>query len=233
MMVVKTPFSGSMFAVFYKWQPKGTEWADYYKDTNYSPAAFENKKQIVAEFLNKLNPKNVWDLGGNIGIFSRISSDKGIPTISFDIDPAAIERSYLDCVKRGETNILPLLIDLTNPSSGIGWEGTERMSLLRRGPADTVLALALVHHLAISNNVPLSKIADFLSGICSSLIIEFVPKSDSQVKRLLATRDDIFPDYTQAAFERVFGRYFAVLNSVRIKDSERILYLMQRGKSVE
>jgi ribosomal protein L11 methylase PrmA len=216
-----------------KWQAKGTEWVDYYKDTNYSEDALQHKKQIIAEFLNKLNPKNVWDLGGNVGIFSRIASDKGIPTISFDIDPAAIERNYLECVAKGETNILPLLVDLTNPSPGIGWVGNERMSLLERGPADTVLALALVHHLAISNNVPLGKIADFLSRICNSIIIEFVPKSDSQVQRLLATREDIFPDYTQSAFERVFGRYFAVLNSVRIKDSERILYLMQRGKSVE
>jgi ribosomal protein L11 methylase PrmA len=216
-----------------KWQPKGTEWVDYYKDTNYSEDALQHKKEIVAEFLDKLRPKNVWDLGGNVGIFSRIASDKGIPTISFDIDPAAIERSYLECVSKGETNILPLLEDLTNPSSGIGWAGTERMSLMQRGPADTVLALALVHHLAISNNVPFNKLADFFSKICRSLIIEFVPKNDSHVKSLLVTREDIFPDYTQAAFERAFGPYFAVLNSLRIKDSERVLYLMQSSKSLE
>jgi len=216
-----------------RWRPKGTEWVDYYRDTNYSIDAFEHKKQTVTEFLYTLSPKNVWDLGGNVGIFSRIASDKGIPTISFDIDPAAVEMNYLQCAAKEDINILPLVIDLTNPSPGIGWTNEERMSLIERGPADAVLALALVHHLAISNNVPLSKIAEFLSRICSSLIIEFVPKSDSQVKRLLATREDIFPDYTQAAFERVFGRYFTVLNSVRIKDSERILYLMQRSKSVE
>ncbi len=98
----------------------------------------------------------------------------------------------LECVSEGEMNILALLEDLTNPSSGIGWEGTERMSLLQRGPADTVLALALVHHLAISNNVPTSKIADLLSGICSSLIIEFVTKSKSQVKGFWQ-RGKIFP----------------------------------------
>jgi hypothetical protein len=211
-----------------KWQAKGTEWADYYKDTNYSPAAFENKKQIIAEFLNKLHPRNVWDLGGNVGIFSRVASEKGIPTISFDIDPAAIERNYLECITKGETKILPLLIDLTNPSPGIGWAGHERMSLLERGPADAVLALALVHHLAISNNLPLSKIADFLSRICNSLIIEFVPKSDLQVQRLLSTREDIFPNYTQPAFENDFGTYFKVERSIRIRDSERTLYLMHK-----
>jgi len=170
----------------------------------------------------------VWDLGGNVGVFSRIASDKGIPTISFDIDTAAIERNYLECVTKGETNILPLLTDLNNPSPGIGWANEERTSLLARGPADTVLALALVHHLAISNNVPLTKIADFLGNICNSLIIEFVPKGDSQVKRLLATREDIFPDYTQLEFERVFGSYFATISSLRLRESERTIYLMRR-----
>lgn len=211
-----------------KWQPKGTEWADYYRDTNYSEDALLHKKQIVAEFLDKLKPRNVWDLGGNVGTFSRIASERGIPTISFDIDPAAVERNYLDSVARGDANILPLLIDLTNPSSGIGWENAERLSLLERGPVDTVLALALVHHLAISNNVPLSKIANFLSGICHSLIIEFVPKSDSQVQRLLATREDIFPDYTQEDFEKECEMCFAIVRCQRIRESERTLYLMQR-----
>jgi hypothetical protein len=211
-----------------KWRPRGTEWADYYKDTNYSSHAFQHKKQVVSDFLDKVSPKSVWDLGANVGIFSRIASEKGIETISFDVDPAAVERNYRDCIAKGETNILPLLLDLTNPSPSIGWSNEERMSLLERGPADTVLALALVHHLAISNNVPLGRIAEFLRSICESLIIEFVPKADGQVQRLLSTREDIFPDYTQPAFEREFGRYFAVQNSVRIRDSERTLYLMQR-----
>lgn len=213
-----------------KWRADGTEWADYYRDTNYSADALQHKKQIVAEFVDKINPRSVWDLGANIGMFSRIASDKGIQTISFDIDHAAVERNYLECVAKGETNILPLLVDLTNPSPGIGWENRERMSLVERGPADTVLALALVHHLAISNNVPLAKIACFFNNICNSLIIEFVPKTDSQVQRLLATREDIFPDYTQPAFETEFSRYFAIQSSVRIRDSERTLYLMQKSR---
>ena len=210
-----------------KWQPGGTEWGDYYEDTNYSADAFQHKRQIVAEFLDKISPKNVWDLGENTGIFSRIASDKGIPTISFDIDPAAVEKNYLECRRKGEPNILPLLLDLTNPSPSIGWQNQERISLIERGPADTVLALALIHHLAISNNVPLAKIAAFLASICDSLIVEFVPKSDSQVQRLLSTREDIFPRYEQQAFEADFGQYFAIQSSVRIRGSERTLYLMK------
>ncbi len=93
------------------------------------------------------------------------------------------------------------------------------------------MALALIHHLAISNNVPLGKIADFLSRMCDSLIIEFVPKSDSQVQRLLATRDDVFPDYVEAAFEQEFERYFSIERPVRIEDSERTLYLMRKRQA--
>jgi len=211
-----------------KWMPQGTEWADYYEETNYSPSALEHKMEVVADFLHRINPKLVWDLGANIGLFSRIASAQGALTISFDNDPAAVEKNYLECIKRGETNILPLLLDLTNPSPSIGWENQERMSLLERGPADAALALALIHHLAISNNVPLCRIAQFFSRICKFLIIEFVPKSDSQVQRLLSTREDIFSDYTEQIFEREFSKYFLIVNSVRILESERVLYLMQK-----
>jgi hypothetical protein len=211
-----------------KWQPVGTEWADYYHDTNYSQEAFEHKKTTVAGFLDRVRPATVWDLGANVGIFSRLASDRGIPTVSFDVDTAAVEKNYLDSVARGETNILPLVLDLTNPSPGIGWENKERMSLKERGPADVVLALALVHHLAISNNVPFSKIAGFLSDIGHRLIVEFIPKSDSQIQRLLATRDDIFPDYTRPAFEQEFNRYFTIDDWTDIRESQRTLYLMRR-----
>ena len=210
------------------WRPEGSDWADYYEDTSYSPRALDRKKQLVARFLDEINPDTVWDLGANKGLFSRIASDSGVRTISFDIDPVAVECNYLECVEKGETNILPLLLDLTNPSPNVGWENKERMSILGRGPADTVLALALIHQLAISNNLPLDRIASFFNRICDSLIIEFVPKRDSQVQRLLSTRQDVFPDYTQRDFEGAFGRYFTVQSCVRIDDTERTLYLMRK-----
>jgi ribosomal protein L11 methylase PrmA len=210
------------------WLPAHTEWADYYEDTNYSTDALEHKKKLVSEFVDQILPKSVWDLGANDGLFSRIASDKGIKTISFDIDPAAVEKNYLKCIEKKERNILPLLLDLTNPSPPIGWQNTERLSLQQRGPADTALALALIHHLAISNNLPFNKIADFFATICRSLIIEFVPKNDSQVQRLLVTREDIFPNYKQQVFESEFSSYFSIQNSAKIKGSERTLYLMRR-----
>jgi hypothetical protein len=214
-----------------KWKAKGTEWADYYDDTNYTRGGFQHKQEIVSGFLERVQPANVWDLGGNVGVFSRIASDKQIPTISFDVDPSAVEKNYLECVKRGETHLLPLLLDLANPSPGVGWSNNERMALIERGPADAVLALALLHHLAISNNLPFGMIAEFLSGICRFLIIEYVPKTDSQVKRLLVVREDIFTDYTQEAFEAEFRKRFTIRESVPIKDSERTLYLMERAEA--
>ena len=210
-----------------KWSPKDTEWGNYYSDTNYSNTSFENKKKMISELVDKINPKFVWDLGANTGIFSRISSQKGIQTIAFDIDPIAVEKNYLECVKQGDENLLPLLLDLTNPSPYLGWESQERMSFVDRGPVDLVMALALIHHLAISNNVPLNRLALFFKKICNNLIIEFIPKKDSQVKRLLATREDIFDDYTRENFELEFEKFFIIKDSLEIADSFRTLYNMQ------
>jgi hypothetical protein len=214
-----------------RWKPGGTQWADYYDFAGYSSEALEHKKSIVSQFLDRLGPGTVWDLGANIGVFSRIASDKGMQTVAFDNDPSAVEKSYLGCVREGRTNLLPLLLDLTNPSPSIGWENEERMSLLQRGPANIVLALALIHHIAISNNVPLGKIAEFFSRICRSLIVEFVPKSDSRVQKLLSTREDIFSDYTREVFQSEFSKRFQIHDSVDIKDSERTLYLMTRRET--
>ncbi len=211
-----------------KWRPRGTQWGDYYEDTNYSDVAMSDKKRIVGEFLERARPAVTWDMGANTGVFSRIAAGMGSQTISFDVDPAAVEKNYLECVDKKEGNMLPLVLDLTNPSGGIGWENEERWSLIERGPADVALALALIHHLAISNNLSFDKIAGFFGKICRWLIIEFVPKSDSQVQRLLTTREDIFSDYNEQAFENVFGKYFAIESSVKIKDSQRTLYLMRK-----
>lgn len=212
------------------WTPEGTQWADYYlpSSCSYMEDSTQNKLDTVSAFLAKLNPKSVWDLGANQGLYSRISSDRRIPTIAFDSDPAAVEKNYLDSAVRSERNMLPLLLDLTNPSPSIGWKGKERMSFLERASADTVMALALVHHLAISNNLPMRNVADFFQGICNSLIIEFVPKSDPQVQRLLSFRKDIFPEYTRDVFEREFRAHFYIEESVDIQGTVRTLYLMRK-----
>ena len=209
-----------------------TEWGNYYSDTNYSEVAMNDKKAIILNLIEKIKPKNVWDIGGNVGIFSRISSDKEISTICFDIDPVAIEKNYLECKEKKEKNLLPLLMDLTNPSPDIGWQNMERDSFLTRGPADLVFALALIHHLAISNNVPFELISEFFSRNCRNLVIEFVPKTDTQVKRLLSTREDIFLDYDNEHFEKEFEKLFIIIEKKEIKESRRIVYYMQNKKLI-
>jgi hypothetical protein len=210
------------------WRPAGTEWADYYAANNYTDAAFEHKKVLLGDWLSKLEAKTVWDLGANSGIFSRVAVETGAYVVSSDIDPAAVEVNYQLIKEQKEQNLLPLVLDLTNPSPAIGWNNHERDSFLQRGPVDAILALALVHHLAISNNVPLPRVAEFFSNCGEWLIVEFVPKSDSQVQKLLRSRVDIFTEYTKAGFEKAFGQWYTVKESSAIRDSERWLYLMHR-----
>jgi ribosomal protein L11 methylase PrmA len=209
------------------WNPRGTEWGNYYDITNYSDAAFEHKKQLVGEWSTRLKPQLAWDLGANNGVFSRVVGETGAYVVSSDIDPAAVEQNYRQMKSEKSENLLPLLLDLTNPSPAIGWANRERDSFAARGPADLVLALALVHHLAISNNVPLLQLADFLANLGECLIIEFVPKSDSQVQKLLVSREDIFPAYTREGFESAFKQRFNILEAIPVRESERTLYLME------
>lgn len=210
-----------------KWRPKSTVWTEYYDGDSYTPEGLKHKTDTISEFLTEAAPKTVWDLGGNTGLFSRIASDKGIETISFDQDPGAIELSYATSVQRKETTLLPLVLDLTNPSPRIGWANRERMDLTERGPVDMLLALALIHHLAIANSVPLGMIAEYFSSLCTWAVVEFVPKSDKQTIRLLTSRDDTFPNYSEEEFEKEFSSFFKIQAKRRIENSERTLYLMR------
>lgn len=210
-----------------EWKPAGTEWGNYYDITNYTDAAFEHKKQLVGEWAARVQPALAWDLGANNGVFSRQAAASGAYTISFDVDPAAVEQNYRQVRAAKEQALLPLVLDLTNPSPALGWANAERDAFLQRGPADLVLALAVIHHLAISNNVPLPHLADFFAQAGRRLVIEFVPKTDSQVRKLLATRADIFPSYTLEGFEAAFAARFKVLEKIRLRESERTLYFME------
>ena len=210
------------------WNPEGTVWADYDSTHNYSDTSIEHKKQIVTAYLERVQPGTVWDLGANTGVFSRLASQQMIHTVAFDIDPGAVELNYRQSVADKEQNLLPLLLDLTNPSPNLGWHNQERRSLFKQDSPDLLVALALVHHLAIANNVSLEHIARFMADLAHWLVIEFVPKEDPQTQRLLSSREDIFVDYSQKRFEEVFGTYFQIDDSVVIKNSVRTLYLMKK-----
>jgi hypothetical protein len=205
-----------------------SHWVDYYaKAAHYSSTSADHKQELVANLIEEANPATVWDLGANTGLFSRIASARGSKTIAFEMDPACVEESYRRMRADGEQNLLPLVCDLTNPSPALGWANEERMTLEERGPADVLLALALIHHLAIANNVPLPRVAEYFASLGKRLIIEFVPKSDEKVRHLLSSREDIFPNYTREGFEEAFRPVFETERIEEIKGSERVLYLMR------
>ena len=211
------------------WRPSTTEWSDYGSTTSYSDEAASHKRRLVEEFLGTTEHRRlVIDLGANKGEYSTIAAEHADYVVAMDADAAAVELHYRRLESGGASDVLPLRIDLTAPSPGIGWSNTEREPLMDRTRNATAMALALVHHLAISNNVPLQKVAEFLAGLAQELIIEFVPKSDPQVDKLLATRQDIFPRYTSGCFEEDFASYFTIRRAERIAGCERTLYLMER-----
>ncbi len=205
-----------------------TEWGEYYKNTNYTEKSFLEKKSIISHFINKVEPNSLCDLGSNRGDFSRIASDRNIETLAFDIDDIAVEENYLRMKEQKELFILPLLQDLTNPSPAIGFSNRERASFLSRFKCDMVMALALIHHLSISNNLPFENTARFFCELSEYLIIEFVPKEDSKVQILLSTREDIFDDYDINSFEQIYGKYYDIIEKREMPDSTRVLYLMRR-----
>jgi ribosomal protein L11 methylase PrmA len=205
-----------------------SEWLGYTgHGHNYGDASLQHKVQIVKSFLETCRPRELWDLGANTGAFSRMAAEGGSRVIAFDQDPHCVEANYLQNRDAG-LDILPLILNLCNPTPAIGWQNEERRSLLQRTGADTVLALALIHHLAISNNLPLEMLAAFFARICRWLIIEFVPKEDARVQLLLNNRQDIFPRYTIDDFQDEFSRHFSIVNRTEIVSSKRTLFLMRR-----
>lgn len=210
------------------WKPEGTEWADYAENTSYGESATQRKDDLVAGFLRDAGGTTVWDLGANTGRFSRIAAELGRRVIAWDVDAAAVERHYQLIRRDGVTSILPLIVDVVNPSPGLGWANAERRSLADRADADVVLALALVHHLAISRNIPLDRLAAYLAGLAAGLVVEFVPKDDPMVRTLLATREDVFPDYTLDGFRAAFGSRFELVSEAPIDGTTRVLFRMVR-----
>jgi hypothetical protein len=211
-----------------RWEPADEGWVDYYEDNTYSERSALEKEEVVAATVDELAPRTVWDLGANTGRFSRLASARGVLTVAVDGEPGAVERCYRRAVQEDDRFLLPLVMDLANPSPALGWHHQERQSLLARGPADLVLALALVHHLALGNNVPLDRVVSLLAEAGRAVVVEHVPKGDPQVERMLASREDVFADYTRESFERELERRFEVRRRHSLPDGDRILYVATR-----
>jgi hypothetical protein len=207
------------------WKRFSKIWEDYEDIRSYSSEDVSEKSDFVNKSVRQVKPKMVWDLGANTGEFSIIAASHGAFVVSIDSDPACTENLYQRIQQeKGLDHILPLTMDLANPSPGLGWDSDERMSLKDRGPADLVLALALIHHLVFSCCIPVSLIAKWLSSLTCHLIIEFIPPADPMVKKLLVNRGDDYLPYSYEEFKASFETFFVIEDQMTLQNG-RMLFL--------
>ena len=212
-------------------EPKGTDttWSEYSTLTSYDTSEASRKAEAVRAFVAEAPPEQLWDLGCNTGEFSAIALEEGVrDVIGFDADFGALE-SACARARSDRLRFLPLYQDLANPSPDQGWSQVERRSLTRRSrSAGALVALAVLHHLAIGRNVPLPRIAAWLVSLAPRGLVEFVPQGDPRVDDLLTLRGDRFADYTEEAWEAALEPYAAVRRVETVSENGRRLYTYER-----
>jgi SAM-dependent methyltransferase len=205
-----------------EWDGTSAAWGDYGATCSYSAEDSARKAEFVRAAAAAAGPRLVWDLGCNDGTYSKIAAERAAAVVAVDADAAVADR----LARERHERILPLVVDLADPSPGLGWRGAERGDLAARGRPDLVLALALVHHLAIARNVPLAELLDWLAGLGGALVVEFVDPADPMAGRLLAAkRDGVHDDYSRPVFERLFGERFVTERTLELAGGTRVLYL--------
>ena len=208
--------------------PRRTVWSHYAGETSYSTEETRQKHAFVREFIEAVRPETVWDIGCNTGDYSAIALETGAQrVIGFDFDEGALNVAF-QRADRNQLDLLPLLLDASNPTPSQGWAQAERKGLRERANADAVLALALVHHLAISKNVPLTQVLAWLVELAPSGVVEFVPKSDPMVQELLRLREDIFETYDEQHFLSTLQAHAEIIKSMTVSESGRLLVSYRR-----
>lgn len=210
--------------------PPGSHWADYQRTCGYSPEDRAGKERFVEAGLTAgPRPGLVLDLGANDGRYARLAARHADQVVAVEQDPAVVDRLYRHLRADRDRRILPLLMDLADPSPGGGWRGVERASFAARAAADVVLALAVVHHLAIGRNVPLPEVVDCLVGLVrpgGRILVEFVHPQDPMARRLLANKPaGLFPDYRPEVFARLLAARCRIERRVDLPTGTRTLYL--------
>lgn len=200
-------------------------WADYGETHSYDRAELEAKCTFVRSAASRRRWRLVWDLGCNTGTFSRIAAEHADYVVAVDGDPATVERLFEAQRERPDRKrILPLVVDLADPSPNQGWRGAERRSLPDRGRPDLTLCLALIHHMVIGANIPMRDFIDWLAGLGTSLVIEFVDRQDEMLMRLLANKDDQYDDYHAEVFEGLLAERFDIADKQPLKGGKRTIY---------
>ena len=203
-------------------------WDDYSKNNSYTELEENKKKQVVEEFIKKNNFNLIADLGCNNGEYSELSLKNGCKSvIGFDFDINTINQAYKTALSKN-LNFLPLFFDASNPSGNIGWNEKERKSFKTRAKFDAILALAFKHHLAIAKNIPLNEVINWLVSLAPTGLIEFVPKNDLTIIKMLELKGDIFPNYTTENFENALSLKSKILSKNKVSESGRIIYEFKR-----
>lgn len=207
-----------------------SNWADYYDKTNYDAENFAQKKALVAAAFQGRALDSIWDLGANDGTFSRLFARDAGRVLALDLDHNAVNAGYLRNREEGCANVHALVYDVANPSPSLGFNNAERPSLEERSRADAILALAVIHHLSITNNIPFAQSAAWFAKRAPELVIEFVGRDDSQVKRLLAQKNVPYDWYDEAKFVDAYASEFEVVSRDAIPNSDRALYRLTRKR---
>lgn len=209
------------------WKPAASVWSSYVETHGYASDEHQKKVNFVRRAAARRHWRLVWDLGGNTGEFARVVAEHAETVVLIDGDALAIERAYHRLREEGPERILPLCVNLSDPSPPRGWRGAERKSLEQRGRPDLVIALALVHHLVIGANIPLSDFVDWLAELNSAVLVEFVTREDEMVHRLLRNREDQFSDYDLAHFEKLVLSRFTIVEQMSLKGGRRFIYFLE------
>lgn len=207
-----------------EWRAAGSEWADYDQFHNYSDADHVAKMGFVEQAAADCKAPLSWDLGCNTGQFSQIAAQHGGLVIAMDADHLAVERLYRNPQVMASQRILPLVQNLADPSPAWGWNQAERKTLEQRGRPQLVLALALIHHVVIGANIPITAFIDWLGSLGCSLVIEFVSRDDDKVVQLLRNRAEQFPEYNRSSFEQALAQYFTTVQRQDLREGLRTLY---------
>lgn len=214
------------------WKTSRSHWTDYPDTHSYGPQEEADKRNLIEQVLRRKRRRLVWDLGCNMGDFSRLASKHADYVVAMDSDAQVIEALYRQLKKEKEGRVLPLVADVADLSSGLGWQGKERKALVDRGRPDLILCLALVHHVAVHSNIPLREWVEWLARQGADLVIEFVTPEDPMVEQLLRNKDGNHDDYTQANFEAVLSRCFVIHERHPLGSGRRILYTCQAKPNV-
>ena len=204
---------------------KKSTWSEYSERGHYIESSLDEKQKFVRDAVASAPRKQVWDIGCNDGIFSRIASAHSDYVVAMDADPLVIDRLYNTLKAEKNEKILPLFVDLTDSGGGVGWRGQERPGIFNRGNPDIVMALAVIHHMAITFHVPLASQLDMFRDLTPELIIEMPHADDPMVRKLLTNkRDGIHDDFNLDEFERLLNERFTVKSKMLLSSGTRTIF---------